>query len=56
MTDDGYHYYFLALAKKAEGQNEESKQILVDLANNNFATWQNAVVKNLAKAQIKTNL
>jgi len=56
LTDDGYHYYFLALAKKAEGQNEESKQILVDLANNNFATWQNAVVKNLAKAQIKTNL
>jgi len=56
LGDDNYHSYFLALAKKAVGKEEESKQMFVDLANNNFASWQNSIVKNLAKAQIKTNL
>lgn len=56
LGNDGYHAYFLALAKKATGQNEESKEMFVRLANDNFATWQNAIVKNLAKAQIKTNI
>lgn len=56
LGNDGYHSYFLALAKKATGQDEESKEMLIRLANDNFATWQNAIVKNLAKAQIKTNL
>lgn len=56
MTGDSYHSYFLALAKKAIGQEEESKEMFVALANDNFATWQNSIIKNLAKAQIKTNL
>ena len=56
MTGDSYHSYFLALAKKAIGQEEESKEVFVALANDNFATWQNAIIKNLAKAQIETNL
>ena len=41
---------------KATGLQQESKNLMVKLANDNFATWQNSVVKNLAKAQIKTNL
>ena len=56
MSGDSYHSYFLALAKKAIGQEKESNQVLVALANNNFATWQNSIIKNLAKSQIKTNL
>ena len=56
LTDDNYHLYFLALAKKALGKTEESTIMFTELANNNFATWQNAIVKNLAKTQIKTNL
>ena len=56
LTNDGYHSYFLALAKKAVGEEKESKDMLIRLANDNFATWQNAIVKNLAKAQIKTNI
>jgi len=56
LSGDSYHSYFLALAKKAIGQEKESNQVLVALANNNFATWQNSIIKNLAKSQIKTNL
>ena len=56
LNDDNYHMYFLALSKRAIGQNEESKNMMISLANDNFATWQNAIVKNLAKAQIKTNI
>ena len=56
MTGDSYHSYFLALAKKAIGEEEASKLVFIELANDNFATWQNAIIKNLAKAQIKTNL
>ena len=56
MDDDNYHKYFEALALRAVGKNQESNKILSKLANNNFATWQNSVVKNLAKAQIKTNI
>ena len=56
MGDDSYHQYFLGLAQKAIGKTEESKQMFVTLANDNFATWQNSLVKNLAKAQIQTNL
>ncbi len=56
MDDDNYHKYFEALALRAVGKNKESNIILTKLANNNFATWQNSVVKNLAKAQIKTNI
>ena len=56
IDDNNYHRYFKALALKATGKQEESKDLMVKLANDNFATWQNAVVKNLAKAQIKTNL
>ena len=56
LTNDGYHSYFLALAKKAIGEENQSKDMFIRLANNNFATWQNSIVRNLAKDQIKTNL
>lgn len=56
IDDDNYHRYFLALANKAIGNTEESNIMLTSLATDNFARWQNAIVKNLAKAQIKTNL
>lgn len=56
LSDDNYHLYFLALAKKALGETEESDRMFNELANNNFATWQNAIVKNLAKSQIQTNI
>ncbi len=56
MTNDSYHSYFLALAKKGVGETDESNRILSLLANDNFATWQNAIVKNLAKVQIEVNL
>ena len=42
--------------KKAVGEVEESNLILSELANDNFATWQNAIVKNLAKSQININI
>mgnify|MGYP004326723121 CR=1 FL=1 len=56
MTNDSYHSYFLALAKRGVGETDDSNRILSLLANDNFATWQNAIVKNLAKAQIEVNL
>jgi len=56
MSGDSYHVYFLALAKKATGEIEESNLIFSQLANDNFATWQNSIVKNLAKTQIKINI
>lgn len=56
LDDDNYHRYFYALALKATGKTEDSKALMLKLANDNFATWQNSIVKNLAKAQIKTNI
>ena len=56
LDDDNYHRYFYALALRATGKNDESKSLMIKLANDNFATWQNSIVKNLAKAQIKTNI
>ena len=56
LSDDNYHKYFLALANKALGNTDESIQMFEKLANDNFATWQNAIVKNLAKTQLKKNL
>ena len=56
MSGDSYHLYFLALAKKGVGEIEESEELFVALANDNFAQWQNAIVKNLAKAQVKVNI
>ena len=53
---DEYNRYFYALALKAVGELDKSKQIFTELANNPFANWQIAMVKNLAKAQIKTNI
>ena len=36
MTNDSYHSYFLALAKRGIGETEESNRILSLLANDNF--------------------
>ena len=51
-----YHNYFYALTLKASGNQEKSKEIFVNLANSPFVDWTIALVKNLAKDQIKTNL
>lgn len=51
-----YHNYFYALTLKASGNQEKSKEIFVNLANSPFVNWTIALVKNLAKDQIKTNL
>ena len=40
----GLNYFYLYKADTPE------------LANDNFATWQNAIVKNLAKSQININI
>ena len=52
-NDFVYHLYFYALAKKANGNTEESKELFKFLANYNFAGWENSIVRNLAVQQNK---
>ena len=54
LEGDQYHLYFYALAKKALGDNEKSQEIFKGLANYNFAGWENALVRSLAKDQISS--
>ena len=54
LADDSYHKYFVALAKKAQGDLDESKKLFESVASYNFATWQSALVKNLAKDQLES--
>jgi len=51
---DNYHLYFYALAKKANGNIDESKELFNYLANYNFAGWQNSIVRNLAIQQVES--
>ena len=53
LEKDNYHLYFYALAKKANGNTEESKELFKFLANYNFAGWENSIVRNLAVQQNK---
>ncbi|MCX6299670.1 MAG: hypothetical protein NTY72_11335 [Bacteroidetes bacterium] len=52
LDEDPYNYYFFALALKANGNKVDSDNIFKKVANNNFVTWQCAIVKNLAKNQL----
>ena len=51
-----YHDYFYALTLKASGDIEKSEEILLRIANSAFSDWTIAITKNLAKAQLQTNI
>ena len=51
-----YHDYFYALTLKASGDVEKSEEILLRIANSAFSDWTIAITKNLAKAQLQTNI
>ena len=52
LDQDKYYYYFYALALKAQGNKVESDKIFTQIANESFVNWQNAIVRDLAKAQV----
>jgi len=52
LDRDKYYYYFYALALKAQGNKVESDKIFTQIADESFVGWQQAIVRDLAKAQI----
>ena len=52
LEQDKYYYYFYALALKAKGNKVESDKIFTQIADEPFVNWQNAIVRDLAKAQV----
>jgi len=52
LDQDKYYYYFYALALKAKGNKVESDKIFTQIADESFVNWQNAIVRDLAKAQV----
>ena len=52
LDQDKYYYYFYALALKAKGNKVESDKIFTQIADESFVNWQNAIVRDLAKAQL----
>ena len=52
LEQDKYYYYFYALALKAKGNKVESDKIFTQIADESFVNWQNAIVRDLAKAQV----
>ena len=52
LDQDKYYYYFYALALKAQGNKAESDKIFTQIADESFVIWQNAIVRDLAKAQV----
>ena len=52
LDQDKYYYYFYALALKAQGNKVESDKIFTQIADESFVNWQNAIVRDLAKAQL----
>jgi len=52
LDQDKYYYYFYALALKAQGNKVESDKIFTQIADESFINWQNAIVRDLAKAQV----
>ena len=52
LDQDKYYYYFYALALKAQGNKVESDKIFTQIADESFVNWQNAIVRDLAKAQV----
>jgi len=52
LDQDKYYYYFYALALKAQGNKAESDKIFTQIADESFVVWQNAIVRDLAKAQV----
>ena len=53
LEGDNYQLYFYALAKKANGNTKKSEELFDYLANYNFAGWENSIIRNLAKNQVK---
>ena len=52
LDQNKYYYYFYALALKAQGNKVESDKIFTQIADESFVNWQNAIVRDLAKAQL----
>ena len=52
LDKDKYYYYFYALALKAQGNKVESDKIFTQIADESFVGWQQAIVRDLAKAQL----
>ena len=52
LDRDKYYYYFYALALKAQGNKVESDKIFTQIADESFVGWQQAIVRDLAKAQV----
>ena len=52
LDQDKYYYYFYALALKAQGNKVESDKIFTQIADESFVGWQQAIVRDLAKAQV----
>ena len=52
LDDDVYHSYFFALAKKAVGELDESRQILEYISGYYFYDWGSALVRNLVEDQL----
>ena len=52
LDDDVYHTYFFALAKKAVGELDESRQILEYISGYYFYDWGSALVRNLVEDQL----
>ena len=48
-----YFNYFKALALKASGNEEESREMFKELASFNFSSWDIAIIRNLAKKQLQ---
>ena len=52
LDQDKYYYYFYGLALKAQGNKVESDKIFTLIADESFVGWSQAIVRDLAKAQL----
>jgi tetratricopeptide (TPR) repeat protein len=52
LDQDKYYYYFYGLALKAQGDKVESDKIFTLIADESFVGWSQAIVRDLAKAQV----
>ena len=47
-----YYNYFKGLALKADGREDEAKNVFLQISKVNFSDWNIAIVRNLAKKQL----
>ena len=47
-----YYNYFKGLALKADGREDEAKNVFLQISKVNFSDWDIAIVRNLAKKQL----